>query len=151
MVHALSEIRRVLVPDGILIDLRPVLDRWQIEVASIRESRGTGRMQDIPVGLADDEAANQSVARAAQDGWFTREQEDFFSFIYSWDSPKEMEAWIEEEWEGFIGLDEETRQATRSTWATADADARVQVKVKMLITRWRVAGQNFKDGGRSST
>lgn len=151
MVHALSEIRRVLMPDGILIDLRPVLDRWQIEVASIRESRGTGRMQDIPVGLADDEAANQSVARAAQDGWFTREQEDFFSFIYSWDSPKEMEAWIEEEWEGFIGLDEETRQATRSAWATADADARVQVKVKMLITRWRVAGQNFKDGGRSST
>ena len=151
MVHALSEIRRVLMPDGILIDLRPVLDRWQIEVASIRESRETGRMQDIPVGLADDEAANQSVARAAQDGWFTREQEDFFSFIYSWDSPKEMEAWIEEEWEGFIGLDEETRQATRSAWATADADARVQVKVKMLITRWRVAGQNFKDGGRSST
>lgn len=151
MVHALSEIRRVLMPDGILIDLRPVLDRWQIEVASIRESRGTGRMQDIPVGLADDEAANQSVARAAQDGWFTREQEDFFSFIYSWDSPKEMEAWIEEEWEGFIGLDEETRQATRSAWATADADTRVQVKVKMLITRWRVAGQNFKDGGRSST
>ena len=151
MVHALSEIRRVLMPDGILIDLRPVLDRWQIEVASIRESRGTGRMQDIPVGLADDEAANQSVARAAQDGWFTREQEDFFSFIYSWDSPKEMEAWIEEEWEGFIGLDEETRQATRSAWATADADARVQVKVKMLITRWRVARQNFKDGGRSST
>lgn len=151
MVHALSEIRRVLMPDGILIDLRPVLDRWQIEVASIRESRGTGRMQDIPVGLADDEAANQSVARAAQDGWFTREQEDFFSFIYSWDSPKEMEAWIEEEWEGFIGLDEETRQATRSAWATADVDARVQVKVKMLITRWRVAGQNFKDGGRSST
>lgn len=151
MVHALSEIRRVLMPDGILIDLRPVLDRWQIEVASIRESRETGRMQDIPVGLADDEAANQSVARAAQDGWFTREQEDFFSFIYSWDSPKEMEAWIEEEWEGFIGLDEETRQATRSAWATADADARVQVKVKMLITRWRVAAQNLKDSGRSST
>jgi hypothetical protein len=149
MVHALSEIRRVLMPDGILIDLRPVLDRWQIEVASMRESRGTGRMQDFPVGLADDEAANQSAARAAQDGWFRREQEDFFSFIYSWDSPKEMEAWIEDEWEGFIGLDEETRQATRSAWATADADARVQVKVKMLITRWRVAAQNLKDAGQS--
>lgn len=149
MVHALSEIRRVLVPDGILIDLRPILNRWQIEVASIRERRRTGRMQDLPVGLADDEAANQSAAHAAQDGWFIREQEDFFSFIYSWDSPKEMEAWIEEEWEGFIGVDEETRQATRSVWATSDADARVQVKVKMLITRWRVAAQNLRDVGRS--
>ncbi len=147
--HALDEIRRVLIPNGILIDLRPVLDRWQIEVASIGESRGTGRMQDFPVGLADDEAANQSVARAAQNGWFTREQEDYFSFIYSWDSPKEMEEWIDEEWEGFIGLDEETKQATRSAWALADADARVQVKVNMLITRWRVAAQDLKAASRS--
>ncbi len=144
MVHALNEIRRVLVNGGIMIDMRPILDRWQIEVASTRESRETGRMQDFPVGLADDEAANQSVAHAAQNGWFTREQEDFFSFTYSWDSPKEMEEWIEEEWEGFIGLDEETKQATRSAWASADADARVQVKVKMLITRWRGAAQNLK-------
>ena len=112
MVHALSEIRRLLIPNGILIDVRPVLDRWQIEVASMREVRETGRMQDFPIGLADDEAANQSVASAAQNGWFTREQKEFFSFIYSWDTPKEMEEWIEEEWEGFIGLNEETKQAT---------------------------------------
>ena len=144
MVHALSEIRRTLKPNGMLIDLRPVLDRWQIEVASTRESCETGRMRDFPIGLADDEAANQSVAHAAQNGWFTREQEVFFSFTYSWDSPKEMEEWIQEEWEGFIGLDEETKQATRSAWASAHADARVQVKVKMLITRWRAAAQNLK-------
>src|SRR5688572_28147604 len=99
MVHALSEIRRVLIPNGILIDLRPVLDRWQIEVASMREIREMGRMQDFPVGLADDKAANQSVAHAAQNRWLTREQEEFFPFIYSWDSPNEMQEWIEDEWE----------------------------------------------------
>jgi|SRR5688572_4740388 hypothetical protein len=138
MVHALSEIRRVLIPNGILIDLRPVLDRWQIEVASMREIREMGRMQDFPVGLADDKAANQSVAHAAQNRWLTREQEEFFPFIYSWDSPNEMQEWIEDEWEGFIELDEQTKQAVRSAWASADADARVRVKVKMLIAKWKV-------------
>ena len=138
MVHALSEIRRVLIPNGILIDLRPVLDRWQIEVASMREVRETGRMEDFPVGLADDNAANQSVAHAAQNSWLTREQEEFFPFIYSWDSPNEMQEWIEDEWEGFIDLDEQTKQATRSAWASADADARVRVKMKMLIAKWKV-------------
>jgi hypothetical protein len=138
MVHALSEIRRLLIPNGLLIDLRPVLDRWQIEVASRREIRETGRMQDFPIGLADDEAANQSVASAALNRWFTLEQDEFFPFIYSWDTPKEMEEWIEEEWEGFIGLDEEAKHATRSAWASADADARVQVKMKMLIAKWKV-------------
>ena len=136
--HALSEIRRVLIPNGILIDLRPVLDHWQIEVVSAREIRETGRMQDFQAGLADDEAAHQSVARAAQNGWFTREQEEFFPFVYAWDTPNEMQEWIEEEWEGFIGLNEETKQATRAAWASADADARVRVKVKMLIAKWKV-------------
>ena len=139
MVHALSEIRRVLLPDGILIDLRPVLDHWPIEVASARDVRGTGRIQDLPSGIADDEAANRSSARAEQDGWFIRQAEDFFPFVYSWDTPSEMEEWIEEEWEDFIRLDDATKQATRSAWALADADARVQIKMKMLITSWRVA------------
>ena len=137
MVHALSEIRRVLIPSGILIDLRPVLDRWQIEVASMREVREIGRMQDFPLGLADDKAANESVAQAAQNSWFTREQEEFFPFIYSWDTPNEMQKWIEDEWEGFIELDEQTKQATRSAWALGDADSFVRVSVKMLISRWR--------------
>ena len=138
MVHTLSEIRRVLVPNGILIDLRPILDCWRIEVASARETIETGRMQDFPLGLADDQAANNAVAEAEKNGWFSRESEEFFPLIYSWDSASEMEEWIEEEWEDFIGLDEETKRATRSAWALGDGDTRVRVKVKMLITRWRV-------------
>ena len=137
MVHALSEIRRVLVPGGILIDLRPVLDRWQVEVISAREIRETGRVQDLPLGLADDNAANRSMGKAEAEGLFTREQAEFFPFVYSWDSPNEMEEWIVEEWQDFIGLEKETKRAARSAWALADGDARVQLRVKMLITRWR--------------
>lgn len=138
MVHALSEIRRVLVPDGILIDLRPILDRWPIEVITSRTTRQTGHIQDLPPGLADDEAANRCIAQAEQDGWFIREAENLFPFVYSWDTPSEMEEWIETEWHDFLRLTKDTRQATRSAWALADADARVQVKVKMLISRWKV-------------
>lgn len=144
MVHALSEIRRVLAPNGILIDLRPILDHWAIEVVSARGTRGTGNIKDLPPGIADDEAANRSIGQAEQDGWFTHQDKASFPFVYSWDTPSEMEEWIEEEWEDFIELDEETKQATRSAWASADADARVQVKVKMLITKWRVAAQTSK-------
>ena len=135
--HALSEIRRVLVPNGILIDLRPMLSHWPVEVASAREIRETGHIQDLPLGLADDNAANQSIARAEQNGWFIREAEEFFPFYYSWDSPSEMEEWIADEWEGFIQLEEESKRAIRSAWTLGDADSMVRVKVKMLITRWK--------------
>jgi hypothetical protein len=138
MVHALSEIRRVLVTDGIMIDLRPVAGRWPIEVISGREVRETGRLQDDESLLADDAAAHHAMAEAANTGWFSQEREEFFPFYYSWDTPSELEEWIETEWQDFIALDEEAKLATRSTWSSADADARVRVRVKLLITRWKV-------------
>lgn len=137
MVHALGEIHRVLAPDGVLIDLRPLCDRWQIEVFSARETRQTGHVTDLPLGLEDDESANQAMRNAESKGWFTRENETFFPLHYVWDTASDMEKWVDEEWENFIGLDEETRRATRSAWALGDADSRVRVRAKMLITRWK--------------
>ena len=95
-------------------------------------------MQDLPVGLADDEAANRTIARAAENGWFIREQEESFAFYYSWDLPSGMEEWIKTEWEGFIIVDEDAWKNIRSTWAVADANAGVRVKVKMHIAKWKV-------------
>lgn len=48
-----------------------------------------------------------------------------------------MEEWIQEEWNDFIELDEEAKHATRSAWALSDGDARAQLRMKMLIGRWR--------------
>lgn len=137
MVHALHEVRRVLIPNGFLIDLRPMLDRWQVEVISARETKQTGRVNDFPAGLGDDEAANLSLTQAETNGWFNRDQSEFFSYSYSWDTPSEMEEWIQEEWNEFLGLDEETKRAARSAWTLGDADSRVRLRMKMLISRWR--------------
>ena len=138
MVHALSEIRRVLVPEGVLIDLRPFSDEWRVEVVSARETRETGHVTPQPVGAADDEAANRAMADVEARGWFRREADTSFPIHYVWDTASEMEAWIAEEWEGVAMLSEEVMRATRSAWALSDADSQVRVKVKMVITRWRV-------------
>lgn len=124
-------------PDGVLVDLRPLCDRWSIEVFSAREMRQTGRVTDLPPGLEDDVAANLAMRQAETNGWFIREKETFFSLHYVWDTVSEMEKWIDEEWTNFIGLDNGTRRATRSAWALGDADSRVRVRVKMLLTRYR--------------
>ena len=137
MVHALDEIRRVLVRDGSLIDLRPLGSRWRVEVISARETRQTGTLTDLPAGVEDDNAANQAMAEGERKGYFLREREELFPIHYIWDTASEMEEWIDTEWEGYVGLGEETRRATRSAWALGDADSRVRVEVKVLITRWK--------------
>ena len=137
MVHALTEIQRVLAPDGILIDLRPLADRWQVEVTSSREVKEAGRMNDLGIGLEDDRAANESIAQAEAQGLFISERAEFFPFFYYWDSPNEMKEYMDEEWTDFMTIDEGTWKDIRSTWAIADADARLRVRVKMMITKWK--------------
>lgn len=137
MVHALEEIRRVLVPGGILIDLRPLADNWRVEVVSLREVKRTGRVEDLPEQTNGDIAANAAVMEAEKRGWFKREQDELFSFVYSWDTPSEMEEFVKEDWGDFIELQEDTKRATRSAWAVADGDSRVRIKMNILIARWK--------------
>ena len=137
MVHALNEIRRVLVNDGSLVDLRPLLDRWPIEVSSNGENRAVGRAADLPGPLADDGAANQAMALAEQRGWFLRERQDVFPFFYYWDTPREMQEYIDETWNDVIQVEADLWSSLRSSWATANADARVRIRLKMMITSLR--------------
>ena len=137
MVHALEEIRRVLAPDGILIDLRPLADNWRVEVVSLREIKRTGRVEDLPEQTNGDLAANAAMQEVEKRGWFKREQDELFSFIYSWDTPSEMEEFVNEDWGDFIELAEDTKRATRAAWAVADGDSRVRIKMNILIARWK--------------
>jgi len=136
MVHALDEIRRTLKPNGILIDLRPVESNWSVEVVSSAGWQVSGRLSDLPAALADDEAAFNAMRAAESNGWYSKKEEKEFAFFYYWDTPSEMKEFMEEEWEDFEKLEEDVYKKTSSLWASSNADARVRVRVNMLITKW---------------
>jgi SAM-dependent methyltransferase len=137
MVHALDEIRRTLKPDGVLIDIRPVEENWPVEVNASTGYQVAGRLTDLPVAVADDEAAFNAMREVESRRWYIKEKEEEFSYFYYWDTPSEMKEFMDEEWEGFEKLEESVFSAVKSAWTMANADARVRVRVKMLITRWR--------------
>jgi len=143
MVHALEEIRRVLVPNGILIDLRPLADNWRVEVVSLREIRRTGRVEDLPEQTNGDIASNEAMKEVEKRGWFKRGQDELFPFFYSWDTPSEMEEFVDDDWSDFVGMEEDTRRATRAAWAVADADSRVRIGVEIWLARWQKTKLNL--------
>ena len=137
MVHALDEIRRTLKPNGILIDLRPVESNWSVEVVSSAGWQAAGRLSDLPTAVEDDEAAFNAMRAAESNGWYSKKEEKEFAFFYYWDTPSEMKEFMEDEWEDFEKLEEDVYKKTSSLWALSNADARVRVRVNMLITKWQ--------------
>jgi hypothetical protein len=136
MVHALDEIRRTLKPNGVLIDLRPVSSNWSVEISSSTDYQLAGSLNDMPIGLADDEAAFKAMREVESRRWYIKEKEEEFAFFYYWDTPSEMKEFMETEWENFEKMEEDVFERTKSLWAIANAVARVRVRVKMLITKW---------------
>ena len=136
MDHALDEIRSNLKPNGILIDLRPVESNWSVEVSSSNGYQFAGKLNDMPTGLADDEAAFKAMREAESRRWYIKEKEEEFAFFYYWDTPSEMKEFMETEWADFEKMEENVYRAVQSLWSQANADAQVRVRVKMLITKW---------------
>lgn len=136
MVHALNEIRRVLKPNGVLIDLRPVESNWGVEVVSSAGWRAAGRLSDLPAAVGDDEAAFNAMREVESKGWYVKKKEKEFSFFYYWDTPSEMKEFMEAEWDSFEKMEEHVYRKASSLWASANADARLRVRVTMLITLW---------------
>jgi len=124
MVHALDEIRRVLKPNGV------------VEIVSSAGWQVSGRLNDLPIAVADDEAAFQAMREAESKSWFVKKEEKEFSFFYSWDTPSEMKEFMDTEWEGFEKLEDNVYQKTKSLWASANADAGVRVRVKIVAAKW---------------
>src|SRR5512141_1646197 len=137
MVHALGELYRVLRPGGYLLDIRPLVTDWPVEVASGTSSVEAGRLTGLPDAMGDDKASEEAVAAAAAQGWFRKEEQQTFPYLYSWDTPSEMKEYLDSEWEDSIRLEETVLRAAQSAWAIASAEARVRVRVSMQIARWK--------------
>lgn len=144
MVHALTEIHRVLrspdpssgKPGGILLDLRPVSENWSVEVVSSAGWESAGRLTDMPIGLADDSAAFHAMREAESLGLYSKIKDGDFDFFYTWDTPSEMKKYLDEEWADFENLEDDLYQRASAMWASANADARVRVRMKMWVAAW---------------
>ena len=147
MGHALEKIRRLLKPDGVLIDIHPTPEPSSIEV------RIGG--QTIPAGWLDEsddfaeyEAADDALAQAAQRGWFVVERQDTFAFVTYADTVVELRNYVAEEWEE-ARVDDVTAGRAEELLSTAQRDKEVILREPVRIARLRpalTAGPSFGAG-----
>ena len=97
MVHALEESWRVLRPEGVLIDLRPIASNPLIEIMSDNAFKAAGHIDDSSC-TADDLAADEALDHAVARGLFKPIEIAQFKFSLYWDSIESMQTYVEDSW-----------------------------------------------------
>lgn len=137
MVHALKEIWRVLAPGGLLLDVRPFSANMPVEVVGAAgAAMAAGEMHESEDGRADDQAANAAMRAIEREGLFAREREGTFDFLWYWDTPDEMQAYVAEKWTDTY-LPDDVLAETRRLMQRTGADAQVRTSTNIIISRWR--------------
>jgi hypothetical protein len=137
MVHALEDVWRVLIPGGILLDLRPFASNPPLEVI---DAEGVvlpvSRLDDAP-GMGDDIAANDAIGRVTREGLFVQERNDSFPLASYWDSLDELLAHASAYWVGSMNLTDDIIERARSLMQGAGEGARLRLWMHMVIARYR--------------
>jgi hypothetical protein len=139
MVHALQECRRVLQPDGLLIDLRPYDGVWPLEVVTGQGSRRVGALDYSP-DSPDDAAADAAISEAVRVGWFRRERATRFRFAWYWHTLAALETYMAERQTKILWKPASTREAAAEALASAKPGARLRIERGMLIGCYRRPG-----------
>src|SRR5262249_27174951 len=91
MVHALHEARRVLRPDGLLLDLRPAAQHRRVGLLQAEHYRELAVMRET---FDDDRAADRAVRDVEREGLFKAETRTVFTCNRTMDSFAEFQKWL---------------------------------------------------------
>ena len=94
MVDALQEACRVVVPGGMVVDLRPMSARYRLEVVTASVAAAVAEIEAYEA-QDDDNAADAAVEQVVSSGWLLPGGTVQFDFEFYWDTVADMKAFAE--------------------------------------------------------
>ena len=110
MVHALEKVHDLLVPDGLLIDIRPTGDPPPFEVHIDGQIAHAGWLQETD-DFVEYFQARDALDETIRRGLFVLEREDIFTFFTYGSTVIELRDYLLANWSDAIIDDETVRQA----------------------------------------
>lgn len=136
MVHALHEAWRILVPQGILIDLRPMCVDVPLEIIWMGGSESAG-MLDMSPGIADEIAADSAIQSVVGEGIFSELKAEYFDFAFYWNTVKVMKEDMDERWQDDVILHEEVVRRARALFKKQrQKEPRVRLRVREKLIKY---------------
>jgi hypothetical protein len=132
MVHALHEAWRVLVPRGIMVDLRPYMVDAPLEIVT-KGGTETAGLGDASLNRDHDLAADKAFEFGIHEEKFKELKLEYFQEAYYWNSMKSMVADVESRWKEDVILPEDVLRQAFLLYKKHQAHARVRLWVRMKM------------------
>jgi len=136
MVDALHESRRVLLPSGVLIDVRPVIAPIVLEVAIATQPVWAKEVHSYSAP-EDVAAADAAVKHAVSRGWLASESSLPFDFDIWCDSADELRVYIEARKLRGAEIPYEELEARRRELGAAGQEARLRCRRPWMLSTYR--------------
>ena len=136
MVDALHESRRVLLPAGVLIDVRPVIAPIVLEVAIATQPVWAKEVHSYSAP-EDVAAADAAVKHAVSRGWLASESSLAFDFDIWCDSADELRIYVEARKLRGAEIPYEELEARRRELGAAGQEARLRCRRPWMLSTYR--------------
>ena len=138
MVHALQEIHRVLKVGGSLIDLRPAISNWTVEIELSYARLHVGEIDSV-VTIPDHLAADRALQNQIADGLLRAEYEENFELVTELDTLADLLEYAASLRQSV--MPEAVLQRVEAIIADETEDFSIRTRREMVIARYRRTGE----------
>jgi hypothetical protein len=139
MVHALKEAHRVLVPQGIMVDVRPLSLDVPLEII-YKDGRDSAGMIDMSPDLDKDMAADKAIESVLMERIYKESSKEEFDFEYFWKTIKDMEDDLAEFWKDDVIVSEGVIQRAHQLFNMQRPQTQIRVAVIMKLGKYEKLG-----------
>ena len=135
MVHALKETWRVLIPQGIMIDVRPLSVIVPLEVVSNGKIIVAGEA-DMTPDLKCDIAADNAIDEVLGEGIFIRSSKEAFDYVYYWKTYHGMVVDFKERWKDEIIVSKKVLKRAKELYRQNYPHTRLRLPMQMHLAKY---------------
>lgn len=132
MVHALKEAWRVLVPHGVMVDVRPLSVDVPLEIVYKGGSESAG-MIDMSPEIHLDIASDNAIETVSREGIFRETHKELFDFAFYWKTVKGMQEDLDENWKDEMIIAGDVWSKSRQIIKQKHPQTRLRIAMKMKL------------------
>ena len=136
MVHALREVWRILIPHGIIIDLRPICVDVPLLILTSDGWKSAG-LVDRGLERVNDIASDRALRIMIHDGLFKRIKREYFNFNYYWNNLNDLKTDVEGSWKEDVILSKKNWQRARQLFINGIEKNRIRIPIRMKIDKFQ--------------